>query len=148
MKQLLIIIAAVFLTDTLYSQMFESADSARNMAAIEEKPMLLYFSGSDWCPNCLRFEKTILHDSVFSDFVKNNIILLKADYPQRKKLSKSLVRQNDELARQYNPHGVFPTFVLFSSDHSTFSYVEFDRQLAVDFIALLDEKIKSFPAGE
>ena len=32
-----------------------------------DEPVLLVFSGSDWCSNCIRFNKEVLSDSTFGD---------------------------------------------------------------------------------
>jgi len=148
MKQLLTFIIFLFFAGGLCAQVFQSADSARNLAELERKPILLYFSGSDWCPNCLRFEKTILHDTLFQNYMKDHLVLLQADFPQRKKQPKELVRQNEELAGRYNPRGVFPAFVLFNPEQSEYKFIQFDRHLPTEFIAVLEDGIEDFSTRE
>jgi thiamine biosynthesis lipoprotein len=81
------------------------------------------FAGSDWCANCIRFEKKILSTKEFLSFADENIVILKADFPQRTPLSAPLQEQNASLAEKYNPNGVFPYLLLLSPGKSVLSYL-------------------------
>lgn len=148
MRKLTVCILLVLFSITGQSQVLEQADSAWNMAEHQNKPVLLYFSGSDWCPNCIRFEKTILSDSSFQTFISRNLILLRADFPQRLRLPEALARQNETLAGIYNKEGRFPAFVLVKPDRSEFVRIAYTKQHPEDFIALLQQKIKALKKGE
>ena len=80
-------------------------------AAKEKKSVLIDFTGSDWCPPCIQMEKEVLSQSEFIAFAKNNLVLLKLDFPRRKKLSPEEKEQNHELGQQFPIEG-FPTYVL------------------------------------
>ena len=55
----------------------------------EDKLSLIYFSGSDWCTECILFERKVLRDTAFAGYLKRNSIdLERIDFPQRQKLSK------------------------------------------------------------
>ena len=79
-------------------QVFEKAEDAFERSKTLQYPLLVVFSGSDWCVPCIRFQNTILNDEGFQKFASKQIIILKADFPQQKKLPKELVAQNEELA--------------------------------------------------
>ena len=88
-----------------------------------QKISLIYFSGSDWCPECIRFERKVLSDTTFTSFLnRHSITLEQADFPQRKKLSKQEVAKNERLAERYSFDGTFPTLLLGRTD--TLLYVE------------------------
>ena len=80
-------------------------------AAKEKKNVLIDFTGSDWCPPCIQMEKEVLSQPEFIAFAKNNLVLLKLDFPRRKKLSPEEKEQNHELGQQFAIEG-FPTYVL------------------------------------
>lgn len=80
-------------------------------ASQQNKQVLLYFSGSDWCAPCLRMEQEVLSRKQFADFASKNLILVQLDFPRNKKLSPDEKAQNDRLAKKYAIQG-FPTFVL------------------------------------
>ena len=70
----------------------------------ESKPILMNFSGSDWCANCMRLEKVVFSSNAFKTFSDKNFVLLKVDFPakQKNKLSPEMTKQNDGLAEKFN----------------------------------------------
>ena len=112
----LIIVLFSFTTDSngLWLTNFETA---KKKAKVENRRILISFSGSDWCSNCKRLEKAVFDTSVFQEFAKDNLVLLNADFPMRKnnKLSKEQTSHNEALAEKYNKKGVFPTTLLLDS---------------------------------
>lgn len=88
-------------------------DTARTEAADEGKTILLVFSGSDWCKPCIQLHKDLFETEAFSAYAKENLVLVKADFPYRKKnkLSKEQTAHNEKLAAIYNPNGEFPLAV-------------------------------------
>jgi FAD:protein FMN transferase len=80
------------------------------------KPVLLIFSGSDWCLPCIRLEKAILDDSGFVQFAANQLVVFQADFPQKKKLSLEQTTLNEQLAAEFNPQGIFPLLLLIKPD--------------------------------
>lgn len=83
-------------------------------ASKENKQVLLDFTGSDWCPPCMKMEREVLSTSQFESFASKNLVLLKLDYPRKKKLPPSETQQNDQLQQQYSIEG-YPTYVLLDS---------------------------------
>lgn len=99
------------------------------------RPVLLVFSGSDWCQPCIRFEKQVLSDSVFLAYAAQYLEVVKADFPQKKKLSPEQRRENEQLAEQYNPKGKFPHLVLLRPDRSVLAVLPSDAENGPAFIA-------------
>jgi len=98
------------------------------------KTKFIIFSGSDWCKGCIQFKKKVLDDPSFEAFAKENLDVVVADFPQRIKLSKNIVVQNEALAEKYNPKGVFPNLVLLSPDGSRFDVIEYSNQSPQEFV--------------
>jgi thioredoxin-related protein len=94
-------------------------DQAKADAQKEQKNIMIVFSGSDWCVPCMRLEKEILSQPDFEDLEANKIVLLKADFPSRKKniklISKAQQAYNAKLFDKYNPKAIFPLVVLLNS---------------------------------
>jgi thioredoxin-related protein len=82
-------------------------------AAKENKQVLLDFTGSDWCIYCVQMDREVLSKSQFENFASKNLVLVKLDYPQKKKLPPSEMQQNDQLQQQYSIEG-YPTYVLLN----------------------------------
>ncbi|MEO0898856.1 MAG: thioredoxin family protein [Bacteroidota bacterium] len=91
---------------------------AQAMSKEQEKPILLVFCGLDWCRSCILQENEIFNQTAFESYAKEELILVKANFPRRKKnqLEDSLRLQNEQLAEKYNPTGSFPYNVLISPE--------------------------------
>jgi thiamine biosynthesis lipoprotein len=126
---------------TAQSQVLENAEQAFARARASNRAVLLIFSGSDWCQPCIRFHKTILADSSFLQFAGRELVMLKADFPQRKKLSKEVITQNEALAEQFNPSGEFPRLLLLKPDKSVLSVIAFRDQSAKAFVTQLHQSL-------
>lgn len=89
---------------------------ATDSATTLNKPILLVFSGSDWCAPCIKLDRDIWSTAVFQSYAKKNLILYKADFPRRKanQLPEPLASENKQLSAQYNTKGYFPLVVLLS----------------------------------
>lgn len=89
---------------------------AQKIAQKENRPMLLLFTGSDWCPYCIQLHDEILSKSAFKNFAASkNLVLVYIDFPRQSKMSREAKRRNEQLARQYGIEG-FPTTIVLSAD--------------------------------
>ena len=70
--------------------------------------VLVYFTGSDWCPPC-KMLKTDLFDSAEFKALSENYVLLYVDIPRnRDLLTPEQMAHNKEVMVKYNKKGVFP----------------------------------------
>ena len=90
----------------------------KERALKEHKPILLNFSGSDWCGPCIRMHREIFESEDFSGFASENLLLVNADFPRLKKhaLPPGLKNQNEHLAELYNKEGEFPLTLLLTPE--------------------------------
>lgn len=129
-------ILLVFLSSLIqaHAQVYDCAEEAFQIARDSNKTVLLVFAGSDWCPGCMRFEKQILSESDFLDFAGGHLVVLKADFPQRKSLTTAIKKQNAMLAEKYNPDGLFPYLLLVSPDQTVIASLQYNNQSPAEFI--------------
>lgn len=135
LKTLLLSILILLAVPVGFCQDLSNSEEAFRISAETRKPILLIFSGSDWCALCIRFEKKILSEDTFQEYAKEHLVILKADFPQRKKISENLREQNDALAEQYNPTGLFPHLVLLRKDQSKLTTLVYNNQSPTEFIS-------------
>ena len=76
-----------------------------------KKPMLLFFTGSDWCGWCIRLQKEVLKTPEFAAWAKDNVVLVELDYPRRALQTPEIKKQNEELQQAFGIQG-FPTIIL------------------------------------
>ncbi len=95
-----------------------SFQQAQELAIEEQKPILLVFSGSDWCRPCIQLDREVFQDSSFLSFAKSELVLLKADFPRSRKnrLGDEQRLHNERLAQRYNPKGEFPLVLLLDPE--------------------------------
>jgi protein disulfide-isomerase len=85
--------------------------AAKSAATQQKKYILLDFTGSDWCPYCIKMDKEVFAKPAFSTFADQKLILVKLDFPRRTNQPAAEKSQNQELAKKYGIEG-FPTYVL------------------------------------
>lgn len=73
-----------------------------------EKPLFMFFTGSDWCGWCIRLQKEVFFKPDFVKWAKENLVLVELDFPRRKKLEESLKQQNENLRQMFAVRG-YPT---------------------------------------
>ncbi len=76
-----------------------------------KKPLLLFFTGSDWCGWCIRLQKEVLKTPEFASWAKENVVLVELDYPRRAPQTPEIKKQNEELQMAFGIQG-FPTIIL------------------------------------
>lgn len=132
-----LIIPLILVSSTLYTQPVCNEVEAFTKAKELNRPVFLVFAGSDWCVPCIRFEKEILSDSSFIKYAEENLVVLKAEFPQKKKLPPEVILQNEKLAEKYNPAGLFPHLVMLNPDGKVITTLWYKHQSPEEFIRLM-----------
>lgn len=74
----------------------------------ENKPLLLFFTGSDWCGWCIKLQRDVLKTNEFATWAMQNVILVELDFPRNKPQDQTLKMQNQQLAQTFGIQG-YPT---------------------------------------
>ncbi len=125
------LMAFYFFVATLQAQLWqETFDGAIDQANEENKPIVLVFSGSDWCAPCIRLKRSILESDYFKTYASANYILYNADFPRKKKnqLPLDKLNTNKSLAEKYNPKGYFPLVVLMDKQQVVLGKTGFSKK--------------------
>jgi len=88
---------------------------ALTMSQETGKPILINFTGSDWCVWCMRLAEEVFNQAAFLRFAEENLILLMIDFPRNIKQPDEVVNNNRVLAQRYNIAG-FPTIFIIDKD--------------------------------
>jgi thioredoxin-related protein len=86
---------------------------ALNQARSDNKMVLLDFTGSDWCPWCIKFDGEVLSTGEFASYARSKLVLVQLDFPRTKPQSADLKQANAALAKRFNVDG-YPTYVLLN----------------------------------
>lgn len=88
---------------------YTDINEATSVARKENKPMMLFFTGSDWCGWCKRLQKEVFNTSEFEAWAKANVILVELDFPSAAvPQTEALKAQNRALQQQFGVRG-YPT---------------------------------------
>lgn len=88
-------------------------EAAKAKAKAENKPMLLDFTGSDWCGWCIKLDKEVFSKDAFKEYADASLVLVELDFPRKNEQSEELVAQNKALAKRYGIRG-YPTIIVLS----------------------------------
>ena len=111
----ILVLAPIF--DTTFAEELQwqtDYEHAITIAKKEKKNVLLYFTGSDWCPPCKKLKTDLFETEAFK-IASEDYVLLYVDIPRNKDLiSKTQMAQNKTLLSKYNKKGVFPLLTVLS----------------------------------
>lgn len=92
---------------TNYEQALEEAQRS-------SKPIILFFTGSDWCSWCTKLEREVFDTPEFAQEAGDRYVFLKLDFPLNSPSSPQLTAQNKQLQKKYDVRS-FPTLVILDS---------------------------------
>ena len=73
----------------------------------ENKPLFLFFTGSDWCGWCIRLQNEVFKTPEFIEWSKK-VVLVDLDFPRSKPQDEAIKMQNQQLAQIFAVRG-YPT---------------------------------------
>jgi len=89
-------------------------EKAIETAKVENKAVLVNFTGSDWCKWCFKLSDEVFSQDEFKEYADANLILVKVDFPQSIPQSDQTKAYNQSLAQKFGVQG-FPTIIIINS---------------------------------
>ena len=89
-------------------------DAAVASSAASGRPILIDFTGSDWCPWCIKLHDEIFNTADFKDWASKNVVLMIADFPNQLPQTDAVKKQNQDLQDKYHVQG-YPTVMVVDS---------------------------------
>ena len=112
MKKILVIAFLTLTTMSLQAQeeltWHTDLSKATDISIKENKPLFLFFTGSDWCGWCIRLQKEVFKTPEFVKWAKENVILVELDFPRKNEQTEAVKMQNAQLQQQLQVRG-YPT---------------------------------------
>lgn len=119
------------------SKWLTNYDSAISKAKKQHKNVLVYFTGSDWCPPCKMLKTDLFDTSEFQE-LSSNYILLYIDVPRNRDLiSEKQMVHNKELLTKLNKKKVFPMFKVIDAKGN-----ELDKLSGYSMNGVIDSHLK------
>lgn len=96
---------------------------AQRQAKAENKSVLLFFHGSDWCPPCVLMQRQVFRSPEFIEYARQALVLVDVDFPENRPQSEELQRANLALKEKFNigkeRNEGFPSIVLLNEEGRT-----------------------------
>lgn len=93
--------------------------AATQLAEEKELPLLVNFTGSDWCGWCKRMDSAVFAQEAWKDYADDNLVLVTIDFPQDSSIVPEQYKQrNEKLKNQFGIRG-YPTYIILDSDADT-----------------------------
>lgn len=115
MKKLFSLLTLVLGTLSVWASpvWFTDMEVAKTAALKSGKPILVDFTGSDWCPPCKALHKNVFESPEFAQ-ASAAYVLLELDFPQKIAQDPTVKAKNAELSKKYAVTG-FPTVLLLDA---------------------------------
>jgi disulfide reductase len=93
---------------------YAELEEAKAVAARNGKLVMMYFTRSDWSPECARMNAEVLDTAHFRGLATEHLVLMKVDFPKRTPMSARELKIKQELVAKYRVT-VFPTLVFVNA---------------------------------
>ena len=79
-------------------------NEALEIAVKENKKVMLFFTGSDWCGWCTKLQNEVFKTSDFEKW-SNDVVLVELDFPRRTPQDETIKAQNRQLQSMFGVRG-------------------------------------------
>ena len=107
---------------------------ATDISIKENKPLFLFFTGSDWCGWCIRLQNEVFKTPEFIRWSKKNVVLVELDFPKRKEQADAIKMQNAQLQQQLQVRG-YPTVWFVSAAKTADAKVNLNALGSTGYVA-------------
>lgn len=92
-------------------QWLDSYEKAVSQSEQTNRPIVILFTGSDWCGWCKKLEKEVFNTREFAERANEEFVFLMLDFPMYTRQSGAQKAHNEKLKKQFGVRG-FPTVIL------------------------------------
>jgi len=112
---------------------------ASELSMKEKKPLMLFFTGSDWCGWCIRLQNEVFKKEDFAKWANENVILVELDFPKRTPQDDAIKMQNAQLQQIFQVRG-YPTIWIVNPEKTEEGKVNLNALGSTGYVAGGSEK--------
>lgn len=144
MRSAVIVCVLVWIGHCLFAGgIYTNLDEAKGEAEYYDQPILMVFSGSDWCKPCIRLQEQVFNDPKFEAFAEANLVMCHIDMPRNKDdQSEEQQKHNTAMAEQYNADGAFPKLLLLNTSGEVIASIDHSKADTETIIELIEAQLK------
>jgi len=116
-----------------------SYEAAVAQSRSSSKPILILFTGTNWCPACMKLERHVLTAAPFAQSLANRLIFLKAEFPSYTAESMESSPFNSLLNR-YRVD-TFPTMVVVNAEGAVLFNVNYQNGGVETYVQEITSKL-------
>ena len=109
-------------------------DEAIETSRLTGRPIVLVFTGSDWCGWCHRLSREVFDTPQFASWSKDRVILVEADFPRTHQLPSEIAQTNQRLATKFSIAS-YPTVLMIDSREQLLLRIKYKAGGAVAWIS-------------
>jgi len=136
MKKALILLLLIVGSATIEAQELtwhNNLDKAMEISKKSKKPLLMFFTGSDWCGWCIRLQNEVLKTPEFAAWAKENVVLVELDFPRRTPQDEAIKTQNAQIQQTFQVRG-YPTIWIVNATKKD-GQVNFEKLGSTGYVA-------------
>ncbi len=122
-------------------------DSVLKAAEKDDAPILMLFTGSDWCGWCKLLDEKVLSKPEWIEYAQKTLYLAYIDFPQDEKLvPEKYKKRNQELQEEFEIEG-YPTILLLDAKGNSIDNIPMEKNITPkSFITKIRLKMLFSPA--
>lgn len=118
-------------------------EDAIEQSRATSKPVVLFFTGSDWCGWCHKLEKEVLNTPEFASLAGGEFIFVTLDFPLYKPTDPKVTETNKRLQKKFDVKG-FPTLVIIDKNEQQIGTVGYRPGGAKAYAEHLIQMVKDY----
>lgn len=107
---------------------------ANVMAAKTGKPIMVNFTGSDWCGWCKKLKREVFVTDEFKTWADKNVILVEADFPRSFQIPQDIRSQNASLQQALGVRG-YPTICIITLTNTDQGQININQLGRMGYVA-------------
>ena len=94
-------------------------DAALVLAKQKKLPLMLNFTGSDWCSWCKLMDRSVFSKTAWQNYAREHLVLVTLDFPRNSgTMPAGYNQRNSRLQQQFAVQG-YPTYIILDQDGQT-----------------------------